>query len=76
MTVEDGLNAILSGKDFKEVFSMLQDGEKTASDVEKRLDAVEQELNTLLAQIEANTASLPTDGVTAPIASQNKEEKQ
>lgn len=52
MTVDADLNGVLNGKDFAEIFNLLQDGEKTATDLEKKLDSVEEVLNSLLAQME------------------------
>ena len=54
MTVDGNFSNSRTSKDFAEVFKMLQDGEQTASDVEKKLEAIEKELDYLLSQLEKN----------------------
>lgn len=54
MTIERNFGNFRASEDFAEVFRMLQDGEKTASDMEKKLEAVEKHLDYLLTQFEEN----------------------
>ncbi|KAK5778332.1 hypothetical protein RI543_003993 [Arxiozyma heterogenica] len=54
MTIERNFDNLRASEDFAEVFRMLQDGEKTASDMEKKLKAVEKHLDYLLTQFREN----------------------
>ncbi|CAL9728214.1 hypothetical protein MOUN0_C04962 [Monosporozyma unispora] len=60
MTADDLLDGELGAKDFAKVFKMLQEGEDTATGLEKKLDAIEKGLDELLAQIDAKDSSNDT----------------
>ncbi|CAL9733604.1 hypothetical protein MOSE0_B04896 [Monosporozyma servazzii] len=77
MTAESGLDGQLDAKDFAEVLKMLQEGENTASSLEKKLDGIEKGLDDLLAQIDAKAGlNEVSDGVAKTAISEDDEKEK